>query len=60
MSVYNRTGIYEKQFFLSLNKVKYWNYSMGKFIFDNPEGQWPMWATYLHTKAMFNSWHWQR
>jgi len=31
-----------------------------KFIFDNPEGQWPMWAIYLHTRAMFNIWHWQR
>ena len=32
-----------------------------KFIFfENPEGQWPMWATYLHTRAMFNIWHWQR
>jgi len=30
------------------------------FIFDNPEGQWPMWATYLHTRAMFNIWHWQK
>jgi len=30
------------------------------FIFDNPEGQWAMWATYLHTRAMFNIWHWQR
>jgi len=19
-----------------------------------------MWATYLHTRAMFNIWHWQR
>jgi len=27
---------------------------------DNPEGQWPMWATHLHTRAMFNIWHWQR
>ena len=25
-------------------------------IFDNPEGQLPMWATYLHTRAMFNIW----
>ena len=24
------------------------------FIFENPEGQRPMWATYLHTRAMFN------
>jgi len=29
-----------------------------KIIFENPEGQWPMWATYLHTRAMFNIWHW--
>jgi len=31
-----------------------------KFIFENPEGQWPMWATYLHTRAKFDIWHWQR
>ena len=26
-----------------------------KFIFENPEGQWPMRATYFHTIAMFNN-----
>ena len=36
---------------------KFYNVS---FIFENPEGQWRMWATYLHTRAMFNIWHWQR
>jgi len=28
--------------------------SFYKFIFDNPEGQIPIWATYLYTRAMYN------
>jgi len=28
--------------------------SVQTIIVDNPEGQLPMWATYLHTRAMFN------
>jgi len=29
-------------------------YQVFYVFFENPEGQLPMWATYLHKRAMFN------
>jgi len=36
----------------------YHHKAMYKLICNNPECQSPMLATYLHTGAMYNIWHW--